>query len=758
MGQNSRVMRQLDALFTVGTVRELTDGQLLERFANREGDAAEQAFAVLVQRHGPMVLRVCRGVLFDRNDTEDAFQATFLVLVRKARSLWVCDSIGPWLHQVALRTASSARRESARRRRHERAAAAAKEQGHPEPADELGQLLHQEIDRLPERFRVPVVLCDLEGRTHEDTARHLGWPVGTVKSRLSRGRERLRDRLIRRGVAPAGVLTAVSRFRTLDDPISSALLESTTSSIARFVGSEQIVRASVAYLAQGVLKAMFISRWLKVASLLLVAGATASGVDLLARRAASGVDPRAGQAAQGGPGSEIPLAEANTGTFRSALIKNGTLEIGKHEDLKSWVEGQTTIISIVPEGLRVKKGQVVAELDSAALRDEMVNQRITTQSAEAVYENAKLTREVAEIAVGEYEKGIYVSDKATIQGEIRLAQSAFMKANAKVDRARKARQKLSEVLNRKVQSITSADVLAELDVDDRLDSREHELLRDSIAFEKVQQKLDLLENFTKPKMLKQLKTEVQKALAAELSRKATLQLEKGKEDRLERQITHCKLVSPSDGRVVYAHGVSAMSGPNRSRIEEGATVRETQHVLSIFDLNGPVFIPISVPEALVATIKPGDRASIDVHAFPGESFRGEVAEVSPLPNPPSNEPGKFYTAKIRLDKRLADVRPGMSATIVIPIAERDKVLKVPVAAVCYFANKDHVAVKQADGRFAWRPVTLGDVDETGQFREIKEGLKPGERVALVWQMSEEERNRHFVPPLTPSGAGGGQPR
>src|SRR6516164_9484877 len=117
MGKDGVVLRQLRTLFNVGTVRELTDGQLLERFATDRGEAAELAFAVLVERHGPMVLRVCRGVLADPHDTQDAFQATFLVLAKKARALWVRDSIGPWLHQVAYRAASGARSAEARRRR-----------------------------------------------------------------------------------------------------------------------------------------------------------------------------------------------------------------------------------------------------------------------------------------------------------------------------------------------------------------------------------------------------------------------------------------------------------------------------------------------------------------------------------------------------------------------------------------------------------------------------------------------------------------
>jgi hypothetical protein len=109
IGKDATVLELLHALFNVGAIRELTDGQLLERFANDRREVAELAFAVLVERHGPMVLRVCRSVLFDPNDRQDAFQATFVVLLTKARKLWVKDSLGPWLHQVAGRTAEHPR-------------------------------------------------------------------------------------------------------------------------------------------------------------------------------------------------------------------------------------------------------------------------------------------------------------------------------------------------------------------------------------------------------------------------------------------------------------------------------------------------------------------------------------------------------------------------------------------------------------------------------------------------------------------------
>src|SRR5262249_6928081 len=155
-------------------------------------------------RHGPMVLGVCRQVLRDADDAQDAFQATFLVLARRAGSVRKADSVASWLHGVALRIAVRAKVEAARRRAHERPSAARRV---PWPADDRGppgswSALREEIDRLRGHSREPVVLCSLEGLSPEGAALRIGCPGGTVLSRLSRARERIRERLVRRGLAP----------------------------------------------------------------------------------------------------------------------------------------------------------------------------------------------------------------------------------------------------------------------------------------------------------------------------------------------------------------------------------------------------------------------------------------------------------------------------------------------------------------------------------------------------------------------------
>ncbi|HEU5118990.1 MAG TPA: RNA polymerase sigma factor, partial [Isosphaeraceae bacterium] len=202
IGQKGAVDRQLRTLFQSGTSGASTDGELIDQFVN----GSERAFEVLLDRHGPMVFRVCRSVLHHEHDAQDAFQAVFVVLARRARSLWVRDSIGPWLHGVAYRVAMRARTAQARRLEHERRKAEMQSDRVLEgDTGEIARVLHEEIERLPARFRAAIILFDLQGLSLEQAAHRMGCPVGTIKSRLARGRDRLRDRLERRGLAPNGV-------------------------------------------------------------------------------------------------------------------------------------------------------------------------------------------------------------------------------------------------------------------------------------------------------------------------------------------------------------------------------------------------------------------------------------------------------------------------------------------------------------------------------------------------------------------------
>jgi RNA polymerase sigma factor (sigma-70 family) len=281
IGHRGIALQHLKTLFSGGMIGGLTDAQLLERFTSHRDETAELAFRVLVERHGPMVLRVCRAVLRDAHDAHDAFQATFLVLVRRAGSLWVRDSLGPWLHQVAYRTASCARSTTARRRRHElRAAEMRARPPHDGDCDDLGGVVHEEVGQLPERYREAVVLCLLEGLTPEQVARHLNCPVGTVHSRLARGRSILAKRLARHGFAGASVVVALADGAA-SACMSRELVVSTVTaarlSVAEGAAANAFLSSRVITLTQGVLQSMVLTKVKIAIAVLLVLGIAALG-------------------------------------------------------------------------------------------------------------------------------------------------------------------------------------------------------------------------------------------------------------------------------------------------------------------------------------------------------------------------------------------------------------------------------------------------------------------------------------------------
>ncbi|HKB04338.1 MAG TPA: sigma-70 family RNA polymerase sigma factor [Gemmataceae bacterium] len=211
---------------------ELADADLLDLFISRRDP---EAFAALVRRHGPMVFGVCRRVLRDRHDAEEAFQVTFLVLVRKAPGLRQPDRLANWLYGVANRVARKAKVTAARRDTHERTIgpAAAAANGVPPEWPELRAVLDEEMVALPEKYRAPLVLCYLEGLTNEAAAQRLGWPTGSMSYRLARGRELLKRRLTRRGVCFAAFpvalgLTDQASAAEVPEPLVTATVDRAT--------------------------------------------------------------------------------------------------------------------------------------------------------------------------------------------------------------------------------------------------------------------------------------------------------------------------------------------------------------------------------------------------------------------------------------------------------------------------------------------------------------------------------------------------
>ncbi len=293
---NGEALRWLEALDREGSLAEMGDGFLLDRFLARVGAASEAAFEVLVRRHGPMVLSVCRGVLRDDHAAADAFQATFLVLARRAATIRDRDGLAPWLGRVARRVAVRARAEAIDRAARERRAARWVAETAPVAADlaglEVAARVGAEVDRLPESDRVLLQMTYWQGKTYEEAAALLSWPTGTVRSRLSRIRERLRGRLIRVGLAPG--LAAAAATAMGGDATAATLPEALVRQTARAAAQSAadltaavtsgVVPAPVAALVNGELAMMTRFPWKSIAGLLLLGGSLTAGVVAMAPR------------------------------------------------------------------------------------------------------------------------------------------------------------------------------------------------------------------------------------------------------------------------------------------------------------------------------------------------------------------------------------------------------------------------------------------------------------------------------------------
>jgi RNA polymerase sigma factor (sigma-70 family) len=296
----SPVIEHLRQTLRLQDAAALTDAHLLEHFlAHRD----EAAFAALVQRHGPMVLGVCRRVARHHQDAEDAFQATFLVLVRKAASIARPEQLANWLYGVAYNTALKARAAASRRRRREKQVPELPEPAivEPEPwSDDLQTFLDQELSRLPDKYRVAIVLCDLEGKTQKEAAQLLGCPEGSLSSRLSRARTMLAKRMARHGLAlSGGSLAALLSRETASGSVPTSVVSSTIQAASLLAAGDpaagSIVSGPVAALTERMVKAMLLAKLQTV--LFVVLGLVAFGGGLYLHQAV----------ARPGPGDKSPV-------------------------------------------------------------------------------------------------------------------------------------------------------------------------------------------------------------------------------------------------------------------------------------------------------------------------------------------------------------------------------------------------------------------------------------------------------------------
>jgi polysaccharide biosynthesis/export protein len=342
------VVRDLSNAERLQAALTLTDAQLLEQFALQCNEAA---FEALLHRHGPLVFGVCRRMLFDVQDAEDAFQATFLVLARKAGSITQRSLLSNWLYGVAFRVAARARKNAFRRRaieRHDSDLTAVADATRSVDPD-LGPLLHEQVQRLPEKYRGPVVLCYLEGKTNEEAADRLRWPVGTVKTRLDKAREILRTRLAQRGVAlTVGLLAA----NTVTAAMPAALLDRTFQAALPFAGGNAIVggaaSAQALTLSTGVLRTMLLGK-LKVLAAAVLAVAVVVGAGGLAYHGLAVEPPAKGDKKADKPKED---KDAILGTWKVEKVEEDGKDASETDDGKRFRSKPWTITGdkIVLEG------------------------------------------------------------------------------------------------------------------------------------------------------------------------------------------------------------------------------------------------------------------------------------------------------------------------------------------------------------------------------------------------------------------------
>ena len=677
-------------LFGVGTAAALSDDQLLERFT-RQGDAAEVAFVALVQKHGPMVLRVCRGVLRDPHDAEDAFQATFLVLALKAGTIRERNSVASWLFGTARRVAIRAKSEITRRAINERCGSPmAEHRSRASAAPETLPEVHEEVDRLPEKYRLPIILCYLEGLTHEEAAVQLRVPVGTVKVRLSRARERLRGRLTRRGLAPS--VLAVVPIGRASGMAPAPFVKSTIEAAMRIVaGRPPGTSAIVLDLVQGVLRTMFLTK-LKTAAAILAASLTITlaamvGLPSLARSAQEPT-PKVSGTATGADAREVTIETIAKSDFRLTTTQNATIQAFESVDIYPKVAGDLKSLA-VDIGDAVKRGQLLAEIDSPELDADVERERATIGKAKAKVVVAQSAILVAQASLATERSKVIVAESALKQSEdaVRLQQKQFDRIKELVDRNAvepklgdeakgrvEAAESAARVAKAQISSATAASALAEA----KLGAVKAELEEASADIRIVEASL----------------------------RKATIRKDSA------------RIVSPLDGIVTSrSHHVGVYVRPG--------TEGNVAPLLSIIKA-GKVRVVVLVPDGDAPRLDRGDPATVRIDALGGREYRGVVSRTAFAEDPAT----RTLRAEIDLENADGRLRPGQFGSATISLEERSGVLSIPSSAITgRFPDDMATCYRVADGRAALARIKIGE--DNGTRVEVIDGLKEGDSVIEV---------------------------
>lgn len=407
-------------------------------------------------------------------------------------------------------------------------------------------------------------------------------------------------------------------------------------------------------------------------------------------------------------GSTMLTHRATRGELIITVIEDGNVESASNVDIKCQVAGGSAILSIVPDGSLVTKGDKLVELDKSVIEDQINAQRITYEKARSSVIQAEKDYEVAKISVEEFMEGTYKQQLQDQQAAITIAEENLRTAQNALQHTQRMFRK---------------GYVSQLE----LEGQQFSVQRAQLELDSARTAREVLEKYTKVKTLEDLQSKVETAQAKMESEKAAFALEEARLKKLETQLESCTIYAPQDGMVVYANEQSGgrYGSQSQSLIEEGAQVRERQNILRLPDLT-LMQVKVAVHESKVESLARGMRARIRIQ---GRDYQGTVASIANQPEPTSffSAAVKEYATIVRIQGEAQGLRPGMTAEVEILVAHLQDVLTLPVAAIVEQRGGFNSWVKQGD-QIERRPLVLGMSND--QFVEIKDGVSEGDEVLL----------------------------
>jgi RND family efflux transporter MFP subunit len=676
----------------------VADAELLERYVC---DRDEAAFELLLWRHGALVLNVCRRVLHREQDAEDAFQATFLAFVRKAKTIARRDAVAGWLYSVAYRVALEAKERTRRTAAQEKAGGkllAVLPSSDPIWHD-LRPILDEELNRLPERLRRPLVLCYLEGKSNEEAARQLGCRIGTIYSRLSRGREVLRRRLRRRGLTLSiAALTAAVTEHAAEATPATSLVQAAFRSALSFIGpSANSISPRVRAWAEGVLWTMFLTQ-LKMAALVLVLIGALIGGGVLSHALMAAPQAEEAKAedpsrppGEARPAASDPVPVQVVRPMPGGLQRSGTFHAFIHsaqqDQVISLVSGMVKELH-VNIGDRVKKGQVLVVLDAPLLTKEVEQASAALDMAVAQVREAeaKVTIARAELESAQAALPVKGAEKTAAEAMLLYCEQQVKNAQQLID-----------------QRVASTSAL--LEPRKNVEAARAQLAAAKAAIVSAQADVDV-------KKGRVVRAEGALAITRSGVRVAQVAVEKA---RLQESFT--RITAAFDG-VVTSRDVDLGSYVSSSE-------RAGKQLLLTLQRMDQMLVMVRVPEREASLVGRGDPVDLTFGALPGFHVTGQrISRFSPVINRANG------TLSVEIDVPNPDGRllSGMAGQAMIQFQKRlADALVVPSS--CLGQSKAHGMLGVyliRDGKACWTPVEVSV--NNGDKVEVVAGLKASDQV------------------------------